>query len=480
MRSPRDLPLPPRRGTGKLAAMTDPVDESSMRPGLDKSALEERGDDRIDAILRLVDEASRPRPLAEVLHALCSECAEILHADVASLYLRHKARDDRERGDELRIVANVGFPAGAASRVRLRVGEGVVGHVAESHRPVSLVLATEHGAFKPFPELGEERFPIFLAVPLMAGRRAEGVLVLQREHDAWSQHDVALAAALAPAFALALERAEQSRLGGERGEEPRSARLEGQPLSPGAELGRIETLPTFEGMAALERARLGDRADSVAAAEVAERRSRVGAALAEVVRDLSRMRKRLGPALAPAELGQLESLALLEDDGRLVESMEAECGRGNVALAMRKVAREYAQAAVRAARGAPANATLLARSEEVEDLCLLVAARAVGERAPTADAVLVVPERLTAVVALLCAAYRTAAVAICSPVDGSTLGTALVRAAAIPAVGDVGGLYAWARAGDVALVDGDEGTVRVSPSAAQIARFRQRERNDRR
>ncbi len=453
---------------------------ASRRPAIDTGSLEVRGDDRIDAILRLVDEASRPRPLAEVLHALCSECAEILRADVASLYLRHKSRDDRgERGEELRIVANVGFPAGAASRVRLRVGEGVVGHVAETHRPVSLVLATEHDAFKPFPELGEERFPIFLAVPLMAGRRAEGVIVLQRKDEPWTENDVALAAALAPAFALALERAEQSRLGGERGDEPRSARLEGVGLSPGAELGRIETLPTFEGMAALERARLGDRADSTGPAEVAERQARVRAALADVVKDLARQRKRLGPMLAPAQLGVLESLALLEEDGRLIESIDDECARQNVALALRKVAREYAQAAVRASRGGAGAATLVTRSEEIEDLCLLVAARTVGERAPTGDAVLVVPERLTAVVALLAAAQKTAAIAICSPVEPDALGPALARMGSIPAVGDVGGLYAWARAGDVALVDGSEGTVRVSPSAAQIARFRQRERAER-
>lgn len=461
--------------------MTEARQAGTLRTAIEKGSLEVRGDDRIDAILRLVDEASRPRPLAEVLHALCSECAEILRADVASLYLRHKSRDDKgERGDELRIVANVGFPAGAASRVRLRVGEGIVGHVAESHRPVSLVLATEHGSFKPFPELGEERFPIFLAVPLMAGRRAEGVLVLQRKDDPWTENDVALAAALAPSFALALERAEQGRHGGERGEEPRSARLEGQPLSPGAELGRIETLPTFEGMAALERARFGDRADSTGLSEVGERKARVRDAFADLVRDLARTRKRLGPMLAPAELTLLESLALLEDDGRLIGSIDDECARQNVALALRKVARDYAQAAVRAARGGANASMLVGRSEEIEDLCLMVAARTVGERAPTGDAVLVVPDRLTAVVALLAAAQKTAAVAICSAVGKDVLSAALMRAANIPAVGDVGGLYSWARAGDVALVDGSEGTVRVSPSAAQIARFRQRERDERR
>ena len=99
--------------------------------------LEDRGQDpRLAGVLRLVDEASRPRPLAEVLAALCSEVSAILSADVVSLYLRERAVRGAPmecapvRSEELRMAANVGFPAGAVNRVRLRVGEGITGHVA--------------------------------------------------------------------------------------------------------------------------------------------------------------------------------------------------------------------------------------------------------------------------------------------------------------------------------------------------------------
>src|SRR5882757_1978056 len=107
-------------------------------------ALDERGDARVDVVLRLIDEASRPRPLPEVLAALCADVSTAMPSEIVSFYLRERGGEGAvSREEELRMVANVGFPAGAVSRVRLRIGEGVTGHVAESLRPASLRLAGE-------------------------------------------------------------------------------------------------------------------------------------------------------------------------------------------------------------------------------------------------------------------------------------------------------------------------------------------------
>lgn len=440
--------------------------------------LEDRGqgDPRVAATLRLIDEASRPRPLPEVLSAICAEISAILHAEVVSLYLRERGSDG---GEDLRMAANVGFPAGAVNRVRLRVGEGITGHVAESLRPASVVLAPEHQRYKHFPELREERFPIFLAVPLLVGHRAEGVVVLQRAADAFDDDEILLATALTTTFALALERAAGRRIDVAPAEAPQAARLEGVALSPGCAMGRVETLPTFEGLAAIERANEGDLADDTSPALVLRRRERMAAELDKLVKELAVARKRLASQLAPEALGALESLALLESDGRLREALLDEGTKQNVALGVRKVARDYVQAVYKAKRSAgPASsetrAWLLERSAEIEELCLVLAARLVGDRAPTGGAVLLLPDRLTAVLALAAASQRTAAIAICHEVDLSRggLGVAVARAAGIPTVGDVGGLFAWARRGDVVLVDGGEGFVRVHPSASQIAQFR--------
>jgi phosphotransferase system enzyme I (PtsP) len=437
-----------------------------------RGAMQDRGSARVDGILRLAERASRLRPLPEVLGALLTECTQLVPAEVASLYLRERGEG---RTDELHMIANVGFPIEAIDRVRLRVGEGVVGHVAKTQRPVSLELADQHASFKAFPELGEERFPIFLAVPLLIGARAEGVLVVQRHEGAFDEDDVALVAALTTSFALAIERARTRRSEDESSDSHHPARLEGVPLAPGAELGRIETLPTFEGLAALERKRTGDASDANGGPAATHRLARVMTALEELVRDFTKARRKLEASLEPRFVPALLNYALLETDGRLVEAIEREVPKQNLALALRRVARDYAQAALRAQPGAD-QGMLAERSDEVEELCRLIAARAIGLRCPTGQAVLVLPERLSVMVTLAAVAQRTAAIAVCDAVSWESLGAAIARAAALPAVGDVGGLYAWAREGDVLLVDGDTGIVRVSPSASQIARFRQREK----
>jgi phosphotransferase system enzyme I (PtsP) len=397
--------------------------------------------------------------------------------EIVSIYLREKG----DGGEALRMAGNIGFPAGAISKVRLAIGEGIVGHVAENLRPVSLELAPTDPHYVAFPELGEERYPIFLAVPLLVGRRAEGVMVLQRAFDRFSSDEVVLATALAISFVYALERARVRRSEIAPSKESRRVRLEGTKLSSGTELGRVETLPTFEGLAALWRARdAKEREQKTSAgsgqddAESALLRAReVRNAFETLVRDLTRARKRVAPKLSESHRRALDSLALLETDSRFIEALAEEAARsGDVPLALRKVAREYAQAPYRGAMADSVQGWLADRSEEVEELCLLLAARATGERVPRGGSALLVPERLSAVVALAAVAHKSAAIAVGNQVDRDALGPAVVRAAAIPALSGVGGLFAWARAGDIVLVDAEEGVVRVNPSANTIARFR--------
>ena len=92
-----------------------------------------RGDAPLEGVLRLIEEAARPRPLPEVLAALCAEVSDITGCEVVSLYLR----ESEGEGDQLRMAANVGFPAGAVHNVRLRVGEGILNDSSVTFRPNS-------------------------------------------------------------------------------------------------------------------------------------------------------------------------------------------------------------------------------------------------------------------------------------------------------------------------------------------------------
>ena len=53
-----------------------------------------------------------------------------------------------------------------------------------------------------------------------------------------------------------------------------------------------------------------------------------------------------------------------------------------------------------------------------------------------------------------------------------SLSVAIARAAGIPVLADVPGLFAWVRPDDTLLVDCSAGILRVNPPATTIARYR--------
>src|ERR1700754_3687823 len=117
----------------------------------------ERGDRRLDGIMRLIEEAGRPRPLGAVLRSLCEAIAEIARAPVVSIYVLE--------GEHLVLRGNVGFADSAVDNVQLRLGEGLTGFVAECLRPVSVAIGRHDERWKAVPGIGEDKFPSYLGVP---------------------------------------------------------------------------------------------------------------------------------------------------------------------------------------------------------------------------------------------------------------------------------------------------------------------------
>jgi phosphotransferase system enzyme I (PtsP) len=424
-----------------------------------KVRVHERGDRRLDGILRLIEEAGRARPLGEVLAELCRQIAEIGRADVASVYVLEVDAEGRE---VLVLRGNLGFPDGCVGAVRLRVGEGLTGFVAECLRPVSLAVGRHDPRYKRVEGLDEESFPSYLGVPLLGGGGALGVLVLQRrEPRALPPAEVALAASLGAPVAFALERARgrAEERAVERGAMPgptRAARLDGRALGGGAALGRIDVLPSLDAEA---QPRAGTPPGHA-----------VALALAALSRELGRA-ETVAAARAEAQVVQrMRALTVLLEDLRLRDLAVAACGELGVARGLASVAREYARAQYRV----PGTADWLAeRATEVEDLCLLVGARVAGRPLPANGAV-VVAERLTGILALAAVAHRAVGVVISGSGDESAFGAAIARAAGLAVVAEVSGLYAWARPDDRALVDGDAGSLRINPPATVVAKFRAR------
>jgi phosphotransferase system enzyme I (PtsP) len=410
----------------------------------------ERGDPRLDGILRLIEEAARPRPLPDVLGAMCAAIAELAPADVVSVYTRN--------GDTLVMAANVGFPEHAVGNVRLKVGEGITGFAAECLRPVSVDVASDEEHYKHVPGIGEEKFPVFLAVPLLVAGTASGVLVLQRRgKESFGADEVALAAALSAPVHYAIERAATRRLDATREitTATRTARLAGTGVSEGVALGRAEVLPSLDG------------ASVPCAPDAAARAFRdVGAALEKACRKVGEELGRDAP--------RLRGLCTVLEDERLGGLVKKECAKQGVPAGLRSVARDYARTPFRVDDWLGEGGSELAeRAAEVEDLCVLLAARLAGARTPSAGAVLML-HRLSAFAAAIAVSSKVSAIVLGDPVDDDSLGARVARAAGLPVVSEVAGLFAWVRAGDRLLVEGGMGLVRVNPSASDVARFRAR------
>ena len=93
-------------------------------------------------------------------------------AEVCSAYVMRA-------GEVLELFATEGLRPEAVHRTRLRVGEGLVGGIAASARPLALADAQSHPDFAYRPETGEEIYHSLMGVPILRGGRVLGVLVVQ-------------------------------------------------------------------------------------------------------------------------------------------------------------------------------------------------------------------------------------------------------------------------------------------------------------
>src|SRR5271156_3255244 len=93
---------------------------ASPRRGVPTAArIHAHGEGRLDLVLDFVHFVGRPMPLSTLLDEAPRRIAEIVGADVASLYLLEG------EGGQLVLRGNIGFPEGARGVVRLAVGEGI-------------------------------------------------------------------------------------------------------------------------------------------------------------------------------------------------------------------------------------------------------------------------------------------------------------------------------------------------------------------
>ncbi len=108
----------------------------------------------------------------EVLDRVMEFASSVVKCDSCLIYVLE--------GDELVLRASKNPHPEIVDRLKLKVGEGITGWVAEHHEPVAVSEKAAHDPrFQFFHELPEDSYEAFLSVPLMCRGRVVGVINLQ-------------------------------------------------------------------------------------------------------------------------------------------------------------------------------------------------------------------------------------------------------------------------------------------------------------
>lgn len=457
-------PKDEKKTTGKRMSIVPPPPEQNGA-ATRRTRIHGRGEGegRLDRVLDFVHFVAKPMPLSLLLDEAPRRIAAIVGADVASLYLLE--------GDagELVLRGNVGFPLGARGNVRMAVGEGITGMAVETMRPISVIQAPEDERYRAFPELGEDRFPVFLAVPILGNQRAVGALVVQRAGAvAFTDGDIDLIVALTVPIAAGIRHAQLLDERTERhqarktGGGTRKVTLPGVPVVPGRALGAIAALRRPASVPAPKPG--GDDPRLLHAAfEVA------GKALGALV-------TQAGMLEMSDDARFLSTYLLLVSDGRLRGRAAELIGKGHsIAQALGLVARE----AARAANGIVGDKFMQDRARDIEDFCdALLMLASPDQRAELPSKAVLLGDEISVFDLLVSARAQPVGVVLTERAE-SPRTPVLLKLLGVPSIIDVAGAFRWAAPGDVALIDADHGFLVINPSKAEVASVRAARREER-
>ncbi len=413
-----------------------------------------------------------------------------MDCDVCSLY---SYDPDTET---LSLAATQGLPARSIGRVSMKRSEGLVGLVVDKAGPVVAEDALAHERFKFFPELAEEKYHSFLAVPVGDPDNLLGVLAVQtRRRRRFVEQDERLLTSVAGHIRATMVNAHLSeRLQREEKERdryrremvdaiqrlkvyeasrPREAsadeedgdarlRFSGLGASPGFGIGPAHCLLPQVGLDDVPLRTVSDPIAEQQRFDVAMR-----ASVEEVENARERMRK-----LVPEVGGAIyEALRMIIEDKSLSTRVAEEIGAGLAAeSALAAVIKEYAERFERMS-----DPYLKERAVDVRDVGQRILRHLLGveqedePRQITEDAVLVASElTLTDFSTVDPSKLR----AIVTESGGTTSHAAiLAKSLEIPTVVGCEGLLARCCEGDDVIADGNTGTVYVRPSQDVLAEY---------
>jgi uroporphyrinogen-III synthase len=126
----------------------------------------------------------------EVLNRVVEFASALVKCDSCLIYVLE--------GNELVLRASKNPHPEVVDRLKLHVGEGITGWVAEHREPVAIPeKAAQDPRFQFFHELPEDSYEAFLSVPLMCRGRVVGVINLQhRQHHVYRRREIRMISAI--------------------------------------------------------------------------------------------------------------------------------------------------------------------------------------------------------------------------------------------------------------------------------------------
>ena len=413
-------------------------------------------------LMRAIREAmAGTESVQERLNDFVAAISKAMQVKVASIYLLRAGKD-------LELSATQGLKKSAVHKTRMKPGEGLVGHVALTARPLNLADAPSHPLFSYRPETGEDPFKSFLGVPILRGGRTLGVLVVQSE-DARSFNEEEVEDLLTVAMVLAEIIVDVERIGGKK------AALKGislAPVKPETISGKAFADGLVQGHAYLHVPPVAPSnllSDNIAAEEirledgVAKLRASVDALVAGETATLSRASKEI-----------YETYRMFAYDRKWVGRLREAVHSGLTSEAAVERVRNEHRARLMKSR----DPYLRARLHDLEDLANRLIRALSGEslgpgnKNISNDAVIFAREIGPAE---LLDYDRGKLRGIVLEEGAASSHTAIIcRAIGIPLVGRAEGVLDKIEVGDPVLVDGEQGEVHIRPLETQVSGFKLR------
>jgi phosphotransferase system enzyme I (PtsP) len=369
-------------------------------------------------------------------------------AEVCSCYVMRP-------GEVLELFATEGLRPEAVHNTRLRVGEGLIGAIAATARPLALADAQAHPDFAYRQETGEEIYHSLLGVPLLRGGRVLGVLAVQnRTQRHYSEDDTETLQTVAMVVAELAANAEliaPGELGPPNWSGLKALRLDGARLNGG--LAR--------GVAVLHEPRVFIA--QIVAEDPAVELHRVRAAIAA-------MRQAIDELLAASDVASvgehrdvLETYRMFAADGGWARRITEAVQSGLTAeAAVQKVQDDN-----RARMAQATDPYLRDRLADLDDLGYRLQQHLTGKPATAARADLpdefILFAREMGPAELLDYDRKRLTGLVLEEGTPTSHVAIIARALDIPVVGQVEGALAKVEAGDTVIVDGDEAQIVLRP-----------------